>query len=238
MAEKSLIKSNSRVKQHGEVFTPRWVVDKMLAQPEIQGALNSLTATFLEPAAGEGAFLTEILKRKLSLANKLSNNVNEYNDNVLIALMSLYGIELLEDNIEILVMNMYGTFFSEYVKVMSDYGTKINKHVIMSAKIIISANMVQGDTLKRINDLGQPIIFSEWNLLPQKRKVQKVQRTEYTLDSILEDGDPVSSSLNHGYEELDLFSDFDELLDTNEKKNYRYIPVKITDVYLELTEEI
>ena len=56
MTEK-LIKSKIRVKKHGEVFTPKSIVNLMLNQPEIQEKLNSLTSTFLEPTAGEGAFL-------------------------------------------------------------------------------------------------------------------------------------------------------------------------------------
>ena len=63
MSEK-IIKSADRVKNIGEVFTPQKTVDFMLDQPEIKAKVNSLTATFLEPSAGEGAFLVEILKRK------------------------------------------------------------------------------------------------------------------------------------------------------------------------------
>lgn len=238
MADESLIKSASRVKEHGEVFTPKWVVDKMLSQPEIKPALNSLTATFLEPAAGEGAFLIEILHRKLELANQLSNSVNEYNDNILTALMSLYGIELLEDNVEMLVMNMYGEFFNEYIKVITKYAAPLNKEVVASAKTIISANMVQGDTLKKITSNGDPIIFSEWKLLPIKRGVQKVKRTEYTLESILNDGDSYDGPNVIKFEEMDLFSDFDEQQNNIEKSNkFEYIPVKLVDIYKELVSE-
>ena len=72
MSEK-IIKSADRVKNIGEVFTPQKTVDFMLDQPEIKAKVNSLTATFLEPSAGEGAFLVEILKRKLLYAKTQAN---------------------------------------------------------------------------------------------------------------------------------------------------------------------
>ena len=75
MTEK-IIKSVDRVKDIGEVFTPQKTVDFMLDQPEIKEKVNSLTATFLEPSAGEGAFLVEILRRKMEYA-KSQSKTNE-----------------------------------------------------------------------------------------------------------------------------------------------------------------
>ena len=74
-----IIKSKKGVQKHGEVFTPKKTVNQMLDIPEIKEACESLT-TFLEPSAGEGAFLVEILKRKLNMvAKRFSNNI----DNIL-----------------------------------------------------------------------------------------------------------------------------------------------------------
>ena len=61
-----LIKSKERVQNHGEVFTPKWMVQKMLAEPAIQEKIKDIHATFLEPSAGEGAFLVEIIHQRLS----------------------------------------------------------------------------------------------------------------------------------------------------------------------------
>lgn len=83
MTEK-IIKSADRVKDHGEVFTPRRIVNLMLDQPEITTKINDLHATFLEPSAGEGAFLVELLKRKLQVALKQSKSVRAFNENSLI----------------------------------------------------------------------------------------------------------------------------------------------------------
>ena len=106
----NLIKSPDRVKDHGEVFTPKRIVNLMLDQPEIQAKINDLTATFFEPSAGEGAFLVELLKRKLKVARDKSTSASTFNTKSLLALSTLYGIELLEDNVEMLVMNMITTF--------------------------------------------------------------------------------------------------------------------------------
>ncbi|MBP2058393.1 type I restriction-modification system DNA methylase subunit [Lactobacillus colini] len=76
MTEK-IIKSADRVKNIGEVFTPKKTVDLMLDQPEIKEKVNILDATFLEPSAGEGVFLVEILKHKLSVAVRQSKTTKE-----------------------------------------------------------------------------------------------------------------------------------------------------------------
>lgn len=231
MSEEHLIKSNKRVKEHGEVFTPKRVVKLMLNQHELYGALHSLTATFLEPAAGEGAFLTEILSRKLELANHMSSDIKGFEQNALIALTSLYGIELLVDNTELLVMHMYQVFYQEYLRQLSKYNAPENNKVLKSALTIIKANMSQGDALTGKNKNGDDIIFSEWTLLPVKRGVQKVQRTEYTLDAIKTNGPSVDGQPQvHGSEELTLF-DLDE--EPVEIKPRKFEPVPLFDIFRE-----
>ena len=91
MPEK-IIKSVDRVKDIGEVFTPKKTVDFMLDQPEVKEKVNSLTTTFLEPSAGEGAFLVEILKRKLLYAKSLANTEKDLQNRFLQVLSTLYGI--------------------------------------------------------------------------------------------------------------------------------------------------
>ena len=231
MSEEHLIKSNKRVKEHGEVFTPKRVVKLMLNQHELYGALHSLTATFLEPAAGEGAFLTEILSRKLELANHMSSDIKGFEQNALIALTSLYGIELLVDNTELLVMHMYQVFYQEYLRQLSKYNAPENNKVLKSALTIIKANMAQGDALTGKNKNGDDIIFSEWTLLPVKRGSQKIQRTEYTLDAIKTNGPSVDGQPQvHGSEELTLF-DLDE--EPVEIKPRKFEPVPLFDIFRE-----
>ena len=100
MPEK-LIKSKARVQKHGEVFTPSWMIQKMLNAEGVKEACENLTTTFLEPAAGEGNFLVAILKRKLAMVSKKYNkSIRQYTHYSLYALSTLYGVELLEDNVE------------------------------------------------------------------------------------------------------------------------------------------
>lgn len=236
MPEK-IIKSSDRVKNHGEVFTPKRIVDLMLNQPEIQAKINDLTATFLEPSAGEGAFLVELLRRKLKVAKDQSNSIRAFNENSLIALSTLYGIEFLADNAEMLVMNMITTFNEVYANICENvYNTKPNKHVVDSAKVIIQANMVQGDTLKQIRPDGGPIIFSEWKVVPGNPK--KVQRTEYTFEAIINESGPTNSVENYA-EEIDLFADsgeFDDVEKASDEPVKQYKLVKWMDIYKQLVE--
>lgn len=231
------IKSIDRVKNHGEVFTPLSTVKLMLNQPEIRTKINDLSATFLEPAAGEGAFLLELLKRKMIVAQKKSKNIQEYDYNVLLALSSLYGIELLSDNLSQLRMNMNTVFKSMYQSGVRKYDGKINKNVLRSAQVIIDANVVQGDALNRKKDDGSLIIFSEWKQLPEKYGIKKIQRIEYSFDSIISGEDnPIYENQNKS-KQLDLFNLDDDLSNKDDSK-YKYKVVKFEDVYKELKEKV
>lgn len=231
MDEERLIKSDRRVKAHGEVFTPKRIVKQMLETSSIQPELSSLVATFLEPAAGEGAFLIEILLRKLKLADDLSHSISDFEQNALISLMSLYGIELLIDNAELLAMHMYQVFYQEYFRQLSKYHAPKKKSVLKSALTIIQANMVQGDALTGKNKNGDDIIFSQWNLLRKQRGVQKVQRTEYTFDAIKNDGPSIDGQQQvHGAEELSLFDLEDPIIEAGQ---YRYAVVSLPNIYKE-----
>ena len=64
----NLIKSKKRVADHGEVFTPEWLVEAMLDL--VKDETERLDARFLEPACGSGNFLTKILKKKFSCRPK------------------------------------------------------------------------------------------------------------------------------------------------------------------------
>src|SRR5690625_6052403 len=122
-----IIKSRSRVQKHGEVFTHKRIVNQMLDTPEIKKACESLTTTFLEPAAGEGAFLVAILERKLNMVSKkYSNNLVQYENYSLLALTTLYGIELLEDNTQTCVMNMYQHYYDSYQVHIKHHNLQVN----------------------------------------------------------------------------------------------------------------
>lgn len=233
----NLIKSADRVKNHGEVFTPQRIVKLMLDQPEITAKINDLQATFLEPAAGEGAFLVALLKRKLAVALRQSSNAHQYGVHSLMALASLYGIELLEDNVEALVMNLNDTFRDTYrAQVKQAYGQQPSNRILKSAQVIIRANIAQGDALTQTTSTGEPIIFSEWQ--PVQGRKNDVQRTEYTLAAIM-DGSGPTGSVQGASQQLDLFADFDDLAAPQPTvKSVQYAVCQWDEIYQERLSDV
>lgn len=244
--KEEIIKSKIRVQKHGEVFTPKRIVNKMLDIPEVKDACENLTATFLEPAAGEGAFLVAILERKLNMVSeKYNKDLTQYENYSLLALTTLYGIELLEDNAQTCVMNMFQQYYDKYKEQVELHNGELKEKVLDSAKKIISLNVGNGNFLTRKSIDGSPLVFSEWQPINMRKTIKniKIQRTEYTLDDIYgsvkkENGQAINNSIQQPVQ-LDLF-DFleDESENINEvQKEMRYIPVKIIDVYKEEMEE-
>jgi len=242
-----IIKCKSRVQKHGEVFTPKRIVNQMLDTPEIKKACESLTTTFLEPAAGEGAFLVAILERKLNMVSKkYSNNLVQYENYSLLALTTLYGIELLEDNTQTCVMNMYQHYYDSYQEQIKHHNGKVNQKVLDSAKKIISLNIANGNFLTRKGNDGKAIVFSEWEPMNLRKNTKNItiQRTEYTLDEIYENAKKENGSVlqqqRNEPEQMDIFSFLDdesEKIHDESNKELKYKVVKIIDVYKEEMEE-
>lgn len=246
MKEK-IIKSKLRVQQHGEVFTPKKIVNEMLDIQEVKNACENLEATFLEPAAGEGAFLVAILQRKLKMVSENYNkDLTQYENYSLLALTTLYGIELLEDNAQTCVMNMFQQYYDSYKQQINVHNGSINQKVLNSAKKIISLNIGNGNFLTRKATDGNLLIFSDWKPinLGENTKNIKVQRTEYTLDEIYENTQKENGkSLHHPkirLEQIDIFSLLEEDLEQKEEieKEMIYVPVKILEVFKEEMEEV
>lgn len=141
-------------------------------------------------------------------------------------------------------MNMYQAYYESYYKVVTKYGKNVKPKVLDSAKLIISKNIVQGNFLTRTSPSGNLLVFNEWKAinLNDGIKILKVQRTEYTLNDILdgvekENGE--SLTCTEKVEQLNLFNLYnykEEFIE--DKKRMKFIPVKITDVYKEEKEEI
>src|SRR5256885_11968750 len=111
----SLIKSKKRVADHGEVFTPAWVVEAMLDL--VKGESERIDSRFLEPACGSGNFLVQVLRRKLAAVElKFGKSDFEKRHYSLLALMCIYGIELLPDNITECRANLL-EIFAEYLNI-------------------------------------------------------------------------------------------------------------------------
>jgi len=147
------IKSRQRVAQHGEVFTNPREVNAMLDL--VRDESFRLDSRFLEPACGDGNFLIEILRRKLSLLSSVKSSP-EWEFNSLIAVGSCYGIELLEDNAEACRERLYREVVGQMGRMgdLGDYGK--------SLRYMLQKNIVCGDALTYRTADGKPITFCEW----------------------------------------------------------------------------
>jgi hypothetical protein len=166
----SLVKSKQRVADHGEVFTPAWMVEAMLDL--VKGETERIDSRFLEPACGSGNFLVRILQRKL-VAVELKYDKSEFEKQhyALLALMCTYGIELLPDNIAECRENML-KIFADYLKIDA------SNDLYRAATNVLSQNLVHGDALTMRTLDGQPITFAEWGYLGKG----KFQRRDFRLD--------------------------------------------------------
>jgi len=186
-----LMKSKHRVQKHGEVFTPQWVVDKMIAIPGIKEKAEDIFAAFLEPSAGEGAFLLAIEDMKLRfVTDNYSGDL--WDKYALWALSSIYGIEFLEDNLATARQNMLDLFL-EYCE--AAHGAKLTKKADLykSAQTIIRANVVQGDTITHKNNSGEEIVFSRWK--PIEGPPGQVRRILFSYSSLFGDDDISNSGV-------------------------------------------
>lgn len=242
-----IIKCKLRVQKHGEVFTPKNIVERMLNTPEIRETCKSLTKTFLEPSAGEGAFLIAILEKKLEkVIEEYNNDLIQFENYSLFALTTLYGVELLEDNAQTCVMNMFQMYYDIYQEQVQYHNGKPKKKVLDSAKQIISSNIRQGNFLTRKTLDGKALVFSEWHPVNMRKTTKniRIQRTEYTLDEIYENVKKESGMTIHrkkqNQEQLNMFAFLEEEdveIVTELGKDMKYTVVKLTDVYKVEMEE-
>ena len=236
-----LIKSKKRVQQHGEVFTPKSIVDAMVTLPGLDEVITQAATTVLEPAAGEGAFLVNILERRLTqLAGQFSDDLVRFENFSLLAISSLYGIELLDDNLKKCVINLYMTFHDFYQNFAAKLDRQPKSNVEESAKTLIITNIVQGDFLKRTTITDSPIIFSEWapHKIAKNTKHIHVLRTEYTLREIFEKVELEPGSVYTPIPKTEQLRLFDKQEDLPIAPLYKYLPTPITEVYKEEREEI
>lgn len=166
------VKSKQRVADHGEVFTPAWMVDAMLDL--VKDETERIDARFLEPACGSGNFLVRILQRKLAAVElKFGKSDFERRHYALLAVMCTYGIELLEDNIAECRANM--------LEILADY-LKLGESddLYRAASWVLSQNLVHGDALKMRTSDDRPITFAEWGYLGKGR----FQRRDFRLHNL------------------------------------------------------
>ena len=169
-------KSRRRVTDHGEVFTNPREVNAMLDL--VKAETERIDSRFLEPACGTGNFLIEILRRKLAVVgDRYARNQIEYERYAILAVSSVYGIDLLADNVAECRERLY-LFFDETYS--AQYGALCNEACRDAVWYILEKNIVPGNTLTALNG-ADPIVFSEWALVGG----DKFNRREFTFDSLL-----------------------------------------------------
>lgn len=168
----TLIKSKQRVSDHGEVFTPSWMVEAMLDL--VKNESERINSRFLEPACGSGNFLKKILQRKLAAVEaRYGKSDFDRNHYSLLGLMCIYGIELLTDNIEECQANLL-EIFSDYLNI--DEANDMYR----AASYVLNQNIVHGDALSMCTNSGGHIEFAEWGYLGKG----KYQRRDFRFDAL------------------------------------------------------
>jgi hypothetical protein len=193
--QENQVVSKQRVTDHGEVLTGRREVNAMLDL--VKQETERIESRFLEPACGTGNFLTEILERKLRVVEaRYGKNQLEYERNAVRAVSSIYGIDILEDNVQHCRHRLFGIFDLNYLRLFKN---KTNDNCRESIRYILERNIIHGDalSLKTVGDNPQPIVFSEWS--PVNGSMLK--RRDFTFHGLLE---------HAAIKELPLFSDLGE----------------------------
>lgn len=183
------VKSKKRVADHGEVFTAEREVKAMCDL--VANECLRIDSRFLEPACGDGNFLAEILTRKLDeVTRRYKKNPYDYERNSLLALGSIYGVELLQDNVLLCRTRLYDLWDKKYKAAVKK--KEQNEDVRESAKYILEKNIINGNalSLRCVDAQGQdtetPIIFSQWAFATGPM----IKREDYTFASLLQQEKP------------------------------------------------
>lgn len=172
------IKSKKRVADHGEVFTPDYIVNDMLDL--VKNETERIDSRFLEPACGTGNFLIKILRRKLNVVkDRYQKSQADYERYAVVAVSSCYGVDILEDNCAECRERLAIYFVQEYKSI---YKNAALDKIIEVVGYIISKNIVCGDALTLKQNDGTPIVFCEWSAVNHT----KMKRRDFTLANLLE----------------------------------------------------
>lgn len=182
MAERQ-VKSRKRVADHGEVFTAEREVNAMLDL--VKQETERIDSRFLEPACGDGNFLAEILRRKLDVVKaRYKKSAADYEKYAVMAVSSIYGVDILQDNVEECRKRLFEIWNKEYT---ANCKGECRDECRDAVRFILARNILCGNalTLKRVNaagkDIEAPIIFSEWVFTGKS----SVKRSDYRLDVLM-----------------------------------------------------
>ena len=181
------MKSKQRVAEHGEVFTAEREVKAMCDL--VSQECDRIDSRFLEPACGNGNFLTEIISRKLATVKRLyKRNPYDYERYSVVAVSSIYGVDIMQDNTEECRKRLYKIWNKEYTLVCKK---QCNDETRKSVEYILSKNILCGNALTLMcvdenqQDTSIPIIFPEWSLMLGT----KLKRRDFRLDVMLKAGE-------------------------------------------------
>lgn len=177
------IKSKERVAAHGEVFTAEREVNAMLDL--VANECLRPDSRFLEPACGDGNFLSAILQRKLTeLRRKYKKSPRDYEKQAIVSIGSLYGVDILNDNVIACRNRLFAIWNESYaLHCKEDASDEVRE----AARFIISRNIINGNALTLMcvdgdgKDTTAPIVFSEWTLISGTQ----MQRSDYTMADLL-----------------------------------------------------
>ena len=189
------VKTRKRVSDHGEVFTSEREVNAMLDL--VKQETQRIDSRFLEPACGNGNFLAEILRRKLLVVtNRYKKCQHDFERYSILALTSIYGVDILADNVEECRTRLFDIYKEGYEKLYKD---ACKDECLKAARFILSKNILWGDalSLKAVSEPETAIVFSEWSFVSET----KIKRRDFVFADLV-------SHASIG--ELPLFSDLGE----------------------------
>ena len=181
----ALVRSRERVTNHGEVYTPEHLVNAMLDL--VKNETQRIDSRFLEPACGHGNFLVEILRRKLDAVTERYKRIQyDYEAQSILAVSSIYGIDLLRDNVEEARNRLFDIYKERYFAI---YKNRIKEDCLASVRYILEKNIIRGDALKMtvvqdhdspaliphnftldsLRETEKPIVFSQWSLITSSK---------------------------------------------------------------------
>lgn len=201
------IKSKERVSEHGEVFTNEREVNAMLDL--VKDESERIDSRFLEPACGNGNFVIEILRRKLQTVEaKYKKSKTDFEKYSIVAVSSIYGVDILEDNAKECRKRIYDFWNKKYTGICKK---EANDECRESAKYIINHNILYGDALTMLRNDGRPIVFAQWDLVTGN----KIKRRDYRLDQLMRDDTNINK--NDGQMTLDMYASDDWEYDTESR---------------------
>lgn len=178
MAEQQ-VKSRQRVADHGEVFTAEREVKAMCDL--VKQETERIESRFLEPACGNGNFLAEVLSRKLAVVkSRYGKSPFDYERYSVLAMTSLYGVDILEDNAEECRQRLFDIWDKEYTATAK---SQANEQCREAVRFILRKNILCGDALTMLQADGSPIVFAEWSLVTGNQ----MKRRDFRLDVLLKE---------------------------------------------------